>query len=303
MSDLDLTRLRCFVAVAEEKHFTRAAVRMHMTPPPLSRQIKRLERELGGALFIRSYHDVQLTPLAEELLPTVRAALAAVDAVADRAAQLTDTGAPLRIAASPFAPMDILDDFAQLLEAASAELEGDLVMDAGTLELTKRLESGALDLALVHLPLPGDSFDTLPFGSYELGLAVRNDDPLAQCSSVTLEDMRGRVVLHPLGSLQPWVMEDHREIFDRYGIRADLDALTTSMGTSEIANQVWTRRIATFIPMTEGSMIRRIFGEPEFVVLPVDGERLVMRTGLAWRRGRAASPVLKRVVEKARQQS
>ena len=76
MISLDLQRLRCFLAVAEEKHFARAAARLNMTPPPLSRQIKQLETELGGDLFVRGYHDIELTPLGQSLVEPVRRAIA-----------------------------------------------------------------------------------------------------------------------------------------------------------------------------------------------------------------------------------
>src|ERR1700751_1952838 len=62
---IDFTRLSYFLAVAEELHFKRAADRLHITPPPLSKQIKMLDRELGGALFQRDYHQVGLTPLGQ----------------------------------------------------------------------------------------------------------------------------------------------------------------------------------------------------------------------------------------------
>jgi DNA-binding transcriptional LysR family regulator len=66
--EIDLTRLTYFLAVAEELHFKRAADRLRITPPPLSKQIKLLERELGGELFEREYHQVRLTPLGEALI-------------------------------------------------------------------------------------------------------------------------------------------------------------------------------------------------------------------------------------------
>ena len=70
--EIDFTRLKYFLAVAEELHFKRAADRLRITPPPLSKQIKLLERELGGQLFERDYHQVRLTPLGEKLVEPVR---------------------------------------------------------------------------------------------------------------------------------------------------------------------------------------------------------------------------------------
>lgn len=65
---LELNQLRCFVAVAEELHFRRAAQRLHMTQPPLSRQIQLLEHQLGTRLLLRSNRSVRLTAAGQELL-------------------------------------------------------------------------------------------------------------------------------------------------------------------------------------------------------------------------------------------
>jgi DNA-binding transcriptional LysR family regulator len=73
--DLELRHLRYFVAVAEELHFARAAQRLHMSQPPLSQQIRRLEEIVGCRLFVRTSRWVKLTPAGETLLERARRAL------------------------------------------------------------------------------------------------------------------------------------------------------------------------------------------------------------------------------------
>jgi DNA-binding transcriptional LysR family regulator len=89
MANVDLRRLRYFVAVAEERHFGRAAARLHMSAPPLSQRIRELETELGLTLFERSSRNVRLTAAGERLLGDARAVLAAVDRFEQSADQLT----------------------------------------------------------------------------------------------------------------------------------------------------------------------------------------------------------------------
>ena len=82
---MDLRQLRSFVAVAEELHFSRAAARLHLAQSALSAQVRQLEREIGGPLFVRSTRRVELTPAGEALLPDAQQLLSLADAALERA--------------------------------------------------------------------------------------------------------------------------------------------------------------------------------------------------------------------------
>src|SRR5260370_10694394 len=98
MNQLEARQLRYFVAVAEELHFGRAAERLAMAQPPLSRAIRELERQLGVPLLKRTTRQVTLTPAGEVLLRDARTALDAINAAGRRAHHAGQATPRLRLA-------------------------------------------------------------------------------------------------------------------------------------------------------------------------------------------------------------
>ena len=160
---METRELRYFVAVAEELHFGRAAQRLGIAQPPLSRAIAQLERRLGVALLERTSRSVGLTEAGEVLLREGRAALDAVDAAdrRTRRAALAATGDPgLVIVTKAGASSELL---AKLLDAYAAE-PGAVAVDVvlcGPAEQERLLRDGRADVALLHRPFDSTAgFDT-----------------------------------------------------------------------------------------------------------------------------------------------
>ena len=160
---METRELRYFVAVAEELHFGRAAQRLGMAQPPLSRAISQLERRLGAALLQRTSRSVALTEAGAVLLHEGRAALDAVEAAEHRArrAALAAAGRPsVVLATKAGASTELL---AELLHAYAAE-PGALHVDVelcGPGEQERLLRSGRADVAILHRPFDDTSgFDT-----------------------------------------------------------------------------------------------------------------------------------------------
>ena len=150
-------QLQYFVAVAETRHFTRAAETVHVAQPSLSQQIKALERELGADLFQRARGNITLTDAGEALLPLARRILADADTARHEVQELVQLrGGRVRLGATPSLCTGLLPD---VLHAFHDRYPGIrlLIEEGGSHDLVRQLARGALDLALVVLPLPTPS--------------------------------------------------------------------------------------------------------------------------------------------------
>jgi DNA-binding transcriptional LysR family regulator len=151
---VELRLLRSFVAVAEERHFGRAAERLHMAQPPLSQQIRRLEAQLGVTLLRRTTRSVELAPAGEVLLARAREILAAVDSAAEdtlRAARV-EFG---RLAGgfTGSATYALLPQVAAALRGALPGVVLDLRGELLTPAQVEGLLAGTLDLGLLRPPV------------------------------------------------------------------------------------------------------------------------------------------------------
>src|SRR2546421_3563529 len=111
MENVQLHQLRYFVAVAETRHFTRAAAREHVAQPSLSQQIRALERELGADLFLRARGNITLTDAGEALLPLARRILADADTARHEVQELGQLrSGRIRLGATPSVCTGLLPD-------------------------------------------------------------------------------------------------------------------------------------------------------------------------------------------------
>ncbi|WP_189326137.1 LysR family transcriptional regulator [Streptomyces flaveus] len=154
---MQFQQLQYFVAVAETRHFTRAADLVHVAQPSLSQQIKALERELGADLFLRARGNITLTDAGEALLPLARRILADAETARHEVGELVQLrSGRVRLGATPSVCTGLLPD---VLRAFHDRYPGIrlLIEEGGSHDLVRELARGALDLALVVLPLPSPS--------------------------------------------------------------------------------------------------------------------------------------------------
>jgi DNA-binding transcriptional LysR family regulator len=189
---MELRQLRAFVAIADAGTFTAAARALRVAQPSLSKQVRKLEADLGALLLERRKAGVALTAAGELLLPWARRVLADVEGARADVAGLTSLErGRLSVGATPSLSTVLLPRVLASYHAAHPGVTL-TVVEAGSRDLVDRLASGDLDLALVILPVPREElFDTLPLLREELVLAVAKRHPLARRRTVRVGELRG----------------------------------------------------------------------------------------------------------------
>ncbi|MGW0941443.1 LysR family transcriptional regulator [Streptomyces sp. NPDC002623] len=187
---MELRTLRYFVAVAEELHFGRAAVRLHMSQPPLSRAIRRLEADLGATLLHRSAAGVALAPAGAVLLDEARALLDQADRARVRVAAAAGA-ATLTVGLLG----DSSDRGATRLAAAYRRRHPGVdvrIRDTDLTDPTCGLRAGLVDVALTRLPFDESGLAVRELRADPVGAVLRTDDPLAGSDRLKLADLAGR---------------------------------------------------------------------------------------------------------------
>ena len=190
MNDLEVRQLRYFVAVAEELHFGRAAGRLAMAQPPLSRAIRDLERQLGVTLLERTTRQVRLTAAGEVLLRDARTALDAVAAAGRRARQAGQRTPHLRIAFKADVDGGLLPRILEAYGADPAALPPELILGAMG-EQPQALRDGRADVGLVLHPFDGRGLDSEPLLTEPFLVALAAADPLTARPRLCLADLAG----------------------------------------------------------------------------------------------------------------
>jgi DNA-binding transcriptional LysR family regulator len=292
---MELRHLRYFVAVAEELHFGRAAERLHIAQPPLSRQIRDLEREVGTPLFERIPRGVELTPAGRAFLPEARLTLAQAER-AQRTAQRAARGETGRlrvgfVEAATYRGIlpDVLGFFRMHLPDIGISL---LEMDP--VEQAEAFRDGRIDLGILHSP-PADADRWLrvePVYADALIAAIPRAHRFAARARVTLANLATEAFV----------------LFPRYaapGLYDDIIARCRSAGFSPrivqeaegwhtLAGLVGAEVGVAFVPKSLAN-----FQRPGVVYRPVRALSVDMQMSAVWKRGEK-SPVRDRFVTSLR---
>ncbi|RSZ57692.1 LysR family transcriptional regulator [Massilia atriviolacea] len=285
--NLELRQLRYFVAVAEELHFGKAALRLHMTQPPLSQTIQGLEELLGAPLFARSRRAVELTPAGQALLPEARrilAAGAALPALVRRAAG--GEAGRLSLAFVSSADYSVLPPFLRRYRAAFPLVSITLQEATSDVQIDELLHT-RIDAGLLIPPLPDKARLELDY------LKVLTEALIVALPAGAIAAGAGPVAL---GALPPLPLI----IFPRPIAPALHDAILACFRAAGITPEIGQEAIQmqTIVSLVSAGMGMALVPQSVSKLRRPGVEYRALRdptpqveTGLAWRRD-AVSPVL-----------
>ena len=209
---MELRHLRCFLAVAEELHFARAAERLHIDQSPLSRTIKELEEELGARLFVRTTRSTQLTRAGRLFLEHVRRVFLVLSQARDSVKSVANGfHGQLRIALSDGITPSRLPTLLAQCREEDPEVEIRL-FEVPLAQQIKGLHDDLYDAGFSMAEDAGDGIVVTPAWQDELMVAVPARHPLLAFKKVPLEE----VLRYPLALGDPAICEGHARQVDRF---------------------------------------------------------------------------------------
>ncbi|MGV9454948.1 LysR family transcriptional regulator [Streptomyces sp. NPDC003635] len=269
--------LRAFLAVAEELHFTRAAARLYVAQQALSRDVRRLERELGAELFVRTTRQVTLTADGERLVPHARRALAAQDDLLAAFGQarplLVDVNSPG------------LGTGTRVLERARELASGCELMaryESGLTGAAADLLAGRLDVSFGRFaglaPALRAGLEQQPVRYEPMAVILPEDHPLAELAEVPLSALAGSPVYAGAGNPRtPEWTDLARQLFEGRGIEIAAPA-PLAVGHEEFRRIMAKTRTPVLAVVDFPAM-------PASVLRPLTDPVPLSPVSLVWRRG------------------
>jgi LysR family transcriptional regulator, hydrogen peroxide-inducible genes activator len=289
MADIKLKDLRYLVAVADTRHFGRAAERCFVSQPTLSAQLKKLEQYLGVQLIERQPNNVSLTEAGQQIVARARRMLeASEEVVALARAHRDPLAGRLRIALLPTIGPYLLPRVSQAIRRALPRLELHLY-EYQTAPMLEKLNGGELDLGILALPVDLEGLEARELFAEPFTVAVPERHPLARSERVRVADLEDETLL--LLEEGHCLRDQALEVCSRVGTGESQDFRATSLET--LRQMVATGAGITLLPelATKGA-----YGNARgLVVLPFAKPAPVRHIGAVWRKTSARLPAIEAV--------
>jgi DNA-binding transcriptional LysR family regulator len=200
MADVDLRKLRYFVAVAEQLHFGRAAEALHIAQPVLSRQIRALEDELRAQLFVRDKRATELTPAGRQLLADAAPLLASADALRRRVTRAARGPGSFTIG---FMPGLIVTEAVRALASRHPQLTVNVLRTSWD-DQTEVIRDGRADVSYIRLPVDQSGLQVQPLLAEPRMAVLPAGHRLAGKDTISVADLAEEHLLQDPGAVPEW---------------------------------------------------------------------------------------------------
>lgn len=289
---MELRHLRYFIAAAEEENVSRAALKLHVSQPGISRQIKDLEDEIGFQLFERSAKSLKLTEAGKVFLAEAKSILQRADnAVKNARAVAENAGGELHVGYAPSLTVKILPQALRAFQTQFPKVRVSL-HDLSTEEMLSKLREGKLHLALTVQPqkklLRDLNFKLL--ANYSMCIAVAPKHPFAKLKSVTLAQLAGEPLIGYRRADYPDYHEHLEALADGH---PGLHVAEEHDGITSIIAAVESGRGFALVPDLFECMVG-----PRLKIIPLNPKGENISVGAIWKKGEA-SPLVEKFVAAA----
>jgi LysR family hydrogen peroxide-inducible transcriptional activator len=288
---MNLRDLRYFVALADTRHFGKAAERSFVSQPTLSAQIKKLETYLGVQLIERQPRKVTLTEMGARILPLARSILQESDEIVSLARNDHDPlSGKLKVALIPTIGPYLLPLVARRLRKQLPRLKV-MLYEYQTQPLLEKLRAGDIDLGILALPVPLDGLEARPLYEEDFTLAVPSNNPLAKRSNVKIDDLSGETLL--LLEDGHCLRDQALDVCSRIDVKESEDYRATSLET--LRQMVAAGLGITLLPKLA---TRGPFGSGQGLTVKEFSRPVPSRSiGAVWRKSTARTDAIKAVCE------
>lgn len=285
---MELYQLGYFIEIARQRHFTRAAERLHMAQPALSQQMKNLEAELGTPLFIRGKKETQLTAAGKALLPRAEALLAQAEAARAAVSDVAQVrGGKLIVAAIPSVCACLLPELLHAFGRKHPGVKLQLIEDSSE-RVAASVESGHADLGFLQLPASKAAFESRELISEPFVALVAAAHALANEKEITLKQLTGDSFIFYKGRARDSALEACRKAgFEPH--------LACESGELETIRALVVARVGiAIVPELAASRLPK-----QVKAVPLKQPGLQRQIAAVWKKGGGLSPAAAELLEMA----
>ncbi len=282
---MELWQLECFVAVAETLNFRRAAERLHVTQPSVSRHVRQLEEELGAVLLLRNRRQVQLTDNGRAVLSKAQSLLTEAAALAESVDRSVN-GAPAHLKVGVGIPLvksiqKLVTEYARQFPKVDVQYQDILLANAQD----KALRQGEIDIGISWPPIDQVHISSERLFDERFRVIVRKASPLAKHKKLRLRQLADQVLLLP----------DQTETSNRMVLQmaSDIGLKLKVSHTTSLPHEAGAALVAAGkgVYVLAGSPLKFPSFGAGIIAIPLD-EPMALEVHMAWRKGETSHVVL-----------